>query len=277
GTHKLLAGRPGAFTITDLSLAGAGGSPAQSLVAAGGQGAAGGQPGRSVRVLGWGAESRTVRIGPGGAAYLEVHQNANPGWSATLDGRTLRAVRLDGWQQGFVVPAGAGGVVTLTFEPVKFYHVWIILSAVGAIALLAIAWSGRRRRRVHDQMDRAVTCPAPATPRQPAAPAGLLRRLRLLASWWLGLIALSALLVIIGGPVVIAVPVLMVLAERWPNRYGVLAFGAAVASGLFAALSSHPAASGSGAFGAPAQAFALVALAAALIPVRPTRSGGAEP
>ena len=265
GRHRLLAGKAGPFTITDLSLV-------SDLMSAGSNG-----NGRRVRVLRWQPESRQVRIGPGTEAYLELHQNVNSGWIATLDGHTLTPVTLDGWQQGFVVPAGPGGVISMTFAPVKFYHAWIILSAVGVIALLAIAWSGRRRRRVHDQMDRAVTCPAPATPRQPAAPAGLLRRLRLLASWWLGLIALGALLVIIGGPVVIAVPVLVVLAERWPNRYGVLAFGAAVASGLFAALSSHPAASGSGAFGAPAQAFALVALAAALIPVRPTRSGGAEP
>ena len=165
----------------------------------------------------------------------------------------------------------------MTFAPVKFYHAWIILSAVGVIALLAIAWSGRRRRRVHDQMDRAVTCPAPAAPRAPTARVLLPWRLRAPASWWLGLIALSALLLIIGGPVVIAVPVLVVLAERWPNRYGVLAFGAAVGSGLFAALSSHPAAPASGAFGAPAQVLALVALAAALIPARPSLSGGAEP
>jgi len=122
-------------------------------------------------------------------------------------------------------------------------------------------------------MDRAVravpTCPAPASPREQAP-----------VSWWLGLIALSALMLIIGGPVVIAVPLLVVFAGLWPNRYGVLAFCAAVASGLFAALSSHPAAPASGAFGAPAQAFALVALAAALIPARPVRqaeSRGAEP
>lgn len=93
-------------------------------------------------------------------------------------------------------------------------------------------------------------------------------------SGWLGLIALSLLMLIIGGPVVIAVPVLVLLAQAWPNRYGVLAFAAAVASGLLAALSGHPAAPTSGAFGAPAQAFALIALAAALIPVF-TR--GAEP
>jgi len=265
GRHRLLAARPAPFTITDLSLVSDLGP------------ASGGDEGRRVRVLRWQPESRQVRIDPGTEAYLELHQNANPGWIAKLDGRVLTPVTLDGWQQGFVVPAGAGGVISMTFAPVKFYHAWIILSAVGAIALLVIAWSGRKRRRVHDQMDRAVTCPVPASPRELAASVSLLRRLRAPASWWFGLIALSVLMVIIGGPVVIAVPVLVVLAELWPNRYGVLAFGAAVASGLLAALSSHPAAPASGAFGAPAQAFALVALAAALIPARRRASRGAEP
>ena len=45
-------------------------------------------------------------IGPGPASYLEVHENYNAGWAATLNGHALRAVYLDGWQQGFVVPAG---------------------------------------------------------------------------------------------------------------------------------------------------------------------------
>lgn len=265
GRHRLLAGKPAPFTITDLSLV----SDSASAGTV--------DRDRQVRVLRWQPESRQVRVGQGSNAYLELHQNANPGWIATLNGRDLTPVTLDGWQQGFVVPAGAGGVIIMTFAPAKFYHAWIILSAVGVIALLVIAWSGRRRRRVHDQMDRAVTCPVPASPQDPAVSAGLLGRLRAPASWWLGLIALSAAIVIVGGPVVVAVPVLVVLADLWPNRYGVLAFGAAVASGLLAALSSHPAAPTSSAFGAPAQAFALVALAAALIPARPGASRGAEP
>jgi hypothetical protein len=84
-------------------------------------------------------------------------------------------------------------------------------------------------------------------------------------------------MVVIGGPVVIALPGLLLLAARWPNRYGVLALGAAIASGLLAALSAHPAASTSGAFGSAAETCALVALAAALIPAWPRKKGGAEP
>ncbi len=272
GSHRLLAARPEPFTVTDLSLV-------TDLGKTGG-----GSGTRTVRVLTWQPENRQVRIGQGGQAYLELHQNASPGWVATMRGRVLTPVRLDGWQQGFVVPQGSGGVISLTFTPVKFYHAWIILSAVGAIALLVVAFSRRRRRRVHDQMDRALTCSTPASvPPGGLAqdiPVGRLASLRLPGgpvSWWLGLIALSLLMLVIGGPLVVAVPVLVLLARAWPNRYGVLAFAAAVVSGLLAALSAHPAAPTSGTFGGPAQAFALVALAAALIPALPRRSVAALP
>ena len=63
----------------------------------------------SLRIGSWGAEYRTATIGPGSQSYLEVHQVANPGWTATLNGHRLTPVTLDGWQQAFVVPAGAGG------------------------------------------------------------------------------------------------------------------------------------------------------------------------
>jgi hypothetical protein len=104
-------------------------------------------------VLAWNQEFRQVRVAPGAASYLELHQNANAGWAATLNGKTLRPVRLDGWQQGFVMPAGKGGVVTLSFKPVKFYHVWIILSAVGALALLLAGMAGRKREAAREQRE----------------------------------------------------------------------------------------------------------------------------
>ncbi|MGI9006374.1 MAG: alpha-(1-_3)-arabinofuranosyltransferase domain-containing protein, partial [Streptosporangiaceae bacterium] len=166
GRHRLVASRPGAFSLTDLSLAAP--SPATQ------PGAEGSRP---VRVLSWQPEYRKLRVSAGPRAYLELHQNANPGWIATLDGRTLPAVRLDGWQQGYVLPAGSKGVVTLTFGPVKFYHVWIIFSAVGVLALLAAAVV-RRRRSVREPMDRPLAADpsragmalAPGEASQPASP-----------------------------------------------------------------------------------------------------------
>ena len=312
GQHRVLAASQGAFTITGLDLVSAGseglpGAPsAQDLQQAGAHapGAAGAT--RRVRVLAWNQEFRQVRVAPGAASYLELHQNANAGWTATLNGKTLRPVRLDGWQQGFVMPAGKGGVVTLTFKPVKFYHVWIILSAAAALGLLLAGMAGRKRGTAREQrgtvleergsvpekMDRpsrsgwafqAGLSPralrAGLSPR--ALRAGLSpRALRAGLSprnWWLGLLALTALIAIVGGPVALAVPVVAALAYRWPDWFGAVAAAGMVAAGVLTAVAAHPALPGTGAFGAPAQVCALVALTCALMPVLPDRPASGMP
>ena len=308
GQHHVLAASQGAFTITgaDLVSAGTAGLPgapsAQNLQQAGSGGPARSPHGaagtvRSVRVLAWTEEFRQVRVAPGAASYLELHQNANAGWTATLNGKTLRPARLDGWQQGFIVPAGKGGVVTLTFKPVKFYHVWIILSAAGALGLLLAGLAGRKRGTgreqrepereerwsVREQMDgpsraaRAFQAGfSPQAFRAGFSPqarrAGFSPRGR-----WLGLLALTALIAVVGGPVAFAVPVVAVLAYRWPRWFGAVAAAGMVAAGVLTAIASHPAMPGTGAFGAPAQVCALVALTCALMPVLPAREAAATP
>ena len=119
-------------------------------------------------------------------------------------------------------------------------------------------------------MDRAAAVSAP--PSLPSGGAGKLTAPATSpAAWLIGMLALCALVFIAGGPIVIAVPVLGYLAYRWPNRYGVLAFAAVIVSGVVAAVAAHPAAPGSGPFSGIAQACALIALAAALVPARPGR------
>ena len=51
-----------------------------------------------------------------------MNENFNPGWRAVVDGRQLRAVRLDGWKQAWLLPAGTAGVVTLTYLPNAIYR-----------------------------------------------------------------------------------------------------------------------------------------------------------
>ena len=142
GRHTLTTAAPGAFAVTDLSLtnvASAGTAPAASSGAS-----------RAVTIRSWQPDQRRLSVGPGMTSYLEVHENYDTGWAATLNGRTLTPVRLDGWQQGFVLPAGAGGTVTLTFRPAASYHLFLVLSLLAIAVLLAIAaWSftGRRRQR----------------------------------------------------------------------------------------------------------------------------------
>jgi arabinofuranan 3-O-arabinosyltransferase len=80
------------LAITDLSLTDVATVPAPGRASAPASAAA---P-RGLRIGTWGAEYRTMTIGPGGLSYLEVHQAANPGWTATLNGHLLTPVTLDG-------------------------------------------------------------------------------------------------------------------------------------------------------------------------------------
>jgi arabinofuranan 3-O-arabinosyltransferase len=79
------------------------------------------------------------------------------------------------------------------------------------------------------------------------------------------IIPLAVLIGIAGGPVAIVVPVLACLAYWRPRWLPWVAFGAMVLAGVVAA-TGHPSAMGSGAFSGLAQACALVALTATLIP-----------
>jgi arabinofuranan 3-O-arabinosyltransferase len=278
GRHTLTAAVPGTFAVTDLSLT--------SISAA----SVGSGTARAVTIRSWQPDRRLLSIGPGAASYLEVHENYNPGWAATLNGQELTPVRLDGWQQGFIVPAGAGGSIALSFRPAATYHLVLAASMLAVAILLALAaWSftpaGRR-----GAASGGLRSGEGATTEGGASRAARRRTGRYSA--WLGLLAVTALIFVAGGPVALVVPLLACLAWLLPrppagtaahDRPGWvpwLAFGGLVASGLLSAV--RPFGEGLfGPFGWPAQACALVALAAALTPAvtlpawrRPTTTEG---
>ncbi len=70
---------------------------------------------------------------------LELTENFNAGWSASVAGRPLEAFRADGWRQGFVLPAGTSGAVDLVFEPDRTYRLGLLAGLVAALALLGLA------------------------------------------------------------------------------------------------------------------------------------------
>ena len=72
-------------------------------------------------------------------SYLVVDENFNPGWQAVIGGRTLAPVRLDGWKQAWVLPAGTSGLVRLTFGPERLFRVTVF----GGLAVLALVRAGR--------------------------------------------------------------------------------------------------------------------------------------
>ncbi|HEY2521090.1 MAG TPA: alpha-(1-_3)-arabinofuranosyltransferase family protein [Streptosporangiaceae bacterium] len=247
---------------------------------------------RAFTVRDWGTEHRTGTIGAGTQSYLEVHQAAAPGWTATAGGKTLKPVTLDGWQQAFIVPAGAGGAVVMNFTPVSGYHLWLIIAFVAFAILLILAlwprrWSPRLRRR-HPAADLNDSGPATESlaavddtdpglhgPRYPdgsgaradSADPGRRGRYELSArAYWITVAAATVVLALVSGW--LAFVVLGVLLVGWavPRWVPWLAFlGMCVAGGFAIAELSHGPAHGFGAFGWPAQAAAVVALAAGLI------------
>ena len=154
GRQVLSAASSADFAVTSLSLAstnvGAEASPAHPMSSL-----ATPDSGRKLQVLSWQDDNREVRIGPGPRSYVEIHENVNPGWTASLNGQRLTPVTLDGWQQAYIAPAGAGGTIILSYAPASVYHVGIIASALALLILAALAacwrWLSRARswRRSH--------------------------------------------------------------------------------------------------------------------------------
>lgn len=96
----------------------------------------------------WSPDRRQVEL-PASAAsrVLVVPESVNPGWVAhDADGAQLTPVKINGWQQGWVVPAGDAGTVTLAFPSNRPYRIGLIagLALLPVLALLAL-WPARRR------------------------------------------------------------------------------------------------------------------------------------
>jgi len=98
----------------------------------------------------WGPGRREVHIRPTPKSrVLVVPESVNPGWVArTADGTRLTPVVVIGWQQGWVVPAGAAGTITLTFATNSLYRASLAggLTLLPLLALLAL-WPDRRPAR----------------------------------------------------------------------------------------------------------------------------------
>jgi arabinofuranan 3-O-arabinosyltransferase len=94
----------------------------------------------------WDATEREVKIDAAGAArVLSVPESTNPGWHARLGGVELTPIVVNGWQQGWLVPAGAAGTVSLTFDLDTPYR-WTLLVGLLLVAALFVAASVRRHR-----------------------------------------------------------------------------------------------------------------------------------
>lgn len=239
GTHTVEAGHTGPLALTDVTF---GRGEDGGARAAGARARAPEERGSTARD--WAGDERTVEVADGPAAYLQTHENANDGWKATLDGEELTPLRLDGWQQGFLVPAGKKGTVHLEYEPAGWYRGGLLAGGLGIVALLGLAFVRMRAGRPLGDED------------APPPPAG----------WVLGTVALTLVLALVSGPYALIVPALAVVARLRSRVLVPVALVAMAGAGVLAALGAADAlAEQRGAYGHVAQALALLALAAALV------------
>ncbi|MGW2087371.1 glycosyltransferase [Streptomyces sp. NPDC001880] len=104
-------------------------------------------------------EAHTKIPAGGSGRVLRIADAADPGWQATLNGRALTPKTVDGWAQGFELPA-EGGTLDLTYDTPFTHTAWIWTQAALAVVLLVLALPGRRREIDDDLPEEAVTVPA---------------------------------------------------------------------------------------------------------------------
>jgi arabinofuranan 3-O-arabinosyltransferase len=232
GEHMISFPSGGPFRVTGLTLQ----SPPS------GAAPTGSADQRSARVVSWTTANRTLSVGAGPATYIQVADNFNPGWVATLHGRTLTPVRLDGWEQGWIVPAGSGGTMSMVFTPDHTYRAALLLGGLFLLLLAILALWGPGRSQMQ--------------------PIGRRRRLpKALLAIGAAFAALCA-----GGPLVLLLVPLVAVAYRWGDRAVALIAGVAfMVAGVIVAWHPYTSAGAHrGAFGSPAQFFSVLAFCAVL-------------
>jgi GT2 family glycosyltransferase len=68
----------------------------------------------------------------------------DPGWRATAGGVALQPVVVDGWAQGFELPAGSSGAIVVGYQSGAHAR-WLILAGVALLATIVLALPARRR------------------------------------------------------------------------------------------------------------------------------------
>ncbi|MFI6940162.1 glycosyltransferase [Streptomyces sp. NPDC050418] len=94
---------------------------------------------------------------------LRLADAATEGWTATLDGRPLPKKTVDGWAQGFELPAN-GGRLSIVHEDSGTHTGWLWIQGSLALVLVVLALPGRRRDVDDDLPQETVALPAQAAP-----------------------------------------------------------------------------------------------------------------
>jgi hypothetical protein len=99
---------------------------------------------------------------PSGATgrVLRLADSAAAGWTATLDGKPLTRTTVDGWAQGFELPA-SGGRLDVTYDDPMGHTAWLWTQGALALVLVVLALPGRRRD-IDDDLPEEEPIPAQA-------------------------------------------------------------------------------------------------------------------
>ncbi|MFF9060154.1 glycosyltransferase [Streptomyces sp. NPDC014882] len=89
---------------------------------------------------------------------LRLADAAADGWTATLDGEPLTRTTVDGWAQGFELPA-SGGRLDVTYDDPFGHTAWLWAQGLLALVLVVLALPGRRRD-VDDDLPEEQPVPA---------------------------------------------------------------------------------------------------------------------
>ncbi|WP_435604618.1 glycosyltransferase [Streptomyces sp. bgisy130] len=106
-------------------------------------------------------EAHTKVSGGDSGRVLRLADAADPGWQATLNGTPLKPVTVDGWAQGFALPA-EGGTLDLTHENPIGHTLWLWAQGLLAVVLVVLALPGRRREIDDDLPEDAAAAQAAA-------------------------------------------------------------------------------------------------------------------
>ncbi|MFG2275300.1 glycosyltransferase [Streptomyces chartreusis] len=101
----------------------------------------------------------TVPAGSDGRV-LRLADSVDDGWTATLDGKELTPTTVDGWAQGFELPAD-GGRLDVTYDDPIGHTAWLWAQGFLALVLVVMALPGRRRD-VDDDLPEETPVPAEA-------------------------------------------------------------------------------------------------------------------
>lgn len=214
GIHRLEAVATDTFTPTRLVLRSAAAAASDTD-----QPSAGRTVSATVR-----SDEMRFKVGSGDRAVLVLGQNENLGWEATLDGKDLSSQIVDGWQQGFVIPAGDGGEVVVRYAPSPVYRAALGAGALAALLLVVLLlFDLVRPAPVSGSAGRRA-----ATAQLPRTPSNRLAALALVVGLALG--------TVLGGPVFGCALAAGVLGGRFVARPVIVAVGAGLvaASGVVA-------------------------------------------